>query len=442
MLGHLANERKGAYVTLWNHLGKVVQSSVDPHVAMKALSEIDANAARKACEDMKALDVDVESTKEIGSILLQALTRLEASGSGDEEATNNAIIKDGLKTMQSTGCKLPSVALDDLQRLMRDLAGQLKKSEVLSLQAALQRTIGPASQQLRAALLEGAAEALNVAGKAVGEGVESVGKGVQRSMRVASEGMEKAGVGLQGAMGKGVEDVEVALKDAVDEAKDAVGEAKDAIDEAKVAVQDGLDEAKKVGEEFKEGGAEAFEQSGKGIRVTAERIYDSPEVKGIIGDGFEEMSDTFKEGRQATTRAMNALAGVTVGSCAAICPLLRLEIFRDFSQTTSLFISGLYDGIRRTGILNFAKGLFGLVYNAVAIDISAALQSPDAIAIGLMILGVCAAISYAFYVWFCFTALNIHDASKEVREVRTLRSTLYLQKIYKEKPINHSSSTL
>ena len=36
----------------------------------------------------------------------------------------------------------------------------------------------------------------------------------------------------------------------------------------------------------------------KNVKVTAGEIYDSPQVQGIIGDGFEKMSESFKTGRK------------------------------------------------------------------------------------------------------------------------------------------------
>ena len=151
-------------------------------------------------------------------------------------------------------------------------------------------------------------------------------------------------------------------------------------------------------------------------RVAAENIYNSPEVQNIIGEGFEHLDEAWTQSRKVMDIAMKALAGITTGGCAAVCPLLRVEIFRDFSQSTSLFFSNMYKDISSSPILAWAKGAFGFLYNLVAIDIPNALQSKEAVQIGIILLISCAVAAYLSYIWFIFSASQVHDASQEIRE--------------------------
>ena len=95
-------------------------------------------------------------------------------------------------------------------------------------------------------------------------------------------------------------------------------------------------------------------------RVAAENIYNSPEVQNVIGEGFEHLDEAWTQSRKVMDLAMKALAGITTGGCAAVCPLLRIEIFRDFSQSTSLFFANMYKDISTSPILAWAKGVFGV----------------------------------------------------------------------------------
>lgn len=95
-------------------------------------------------------------------------------------------------------------------------------------------------------------------------------------------------------------------------------------------------------------------------RVAAENIYNSPEVQNMIGEGFEHLDEAWTQSRKVMDLAMKALAGITTGGCAAVCPLLRIEIFRDFSQSTSLFFSNMYQEIASSPILAWVKTLFGV----------------------------------------------------------------------------------
>ena len=80
----------------------------------------------------------------------------------------------------------------------------------------------------------------------------------------------------------------------------------------------------------------------------------------MIGEGFEHLDEAWTQSRKVMDLAMKALAGITTGGCAAICPLLRIEIFRDFSQSTSLFFSNMYNDIAASPILAWVKTLFGV----------------------------------------------------------------------------------
>jgi len=45
------------------------------------------------------------------------------------------------------------------------------------------------------------------------------------------------------------------------------------------------------------------------------------------------------------SKLLKVAQGIDVASCGALCPLLKIEIFRDFMQVVGLFFSQLYAGI-------------------------------------------------------------------------------------------------
>ena len=158
-----------------------------------------------------------------------------------------------------------------------------------------------------------------------------------------------------------------------------------------------------------------------GVKVVGD-IYNSREVQDIIGESFEEIEDAFSQSRESLENAMKALAGISVGGCAASCPLLQLEIFRDFAQMISLFFTNLYHDVATSPWLQSAKAFFGGIANFIAIDLAAALQSEEAVMIGLIVLLSAISIAYICYIWFACKSMHMHDASKEIRDGHEAKS--------------------
>ena len=153
------------------------------------------------------------------------------------------------------------------------------------------------------------------------------------------------------------------------------------------------------------------------LRVGAAEARDmanAVDFEQMAGDSFDDIDDAYTQSREATQAAMKALAGLGATSCAASCPLLRIEICRDFLQSTSLFFTHLYADVAEAPVVAGAKAFFGGIANVVAVDVAAAVQSEEMALAGLVVLAVAVALAYAFYAWLVW-ARSLHDASDEIR---------------------------
>jgi len=167
------------------------------------------------------------------------------------------------------------------------------------------------------------------------------------------------------------------------------------------------------------------------IVSTVEDIYDAEVIQGVIGDSFDGIEETYIQSRDAIRAAMNGLIGIGIGGCggrcAESCPLLRIEIFRDFAQTISLFFSNLYTEIE-SQMTKFAKVIFGGVSNLVAIDVAEALQSEAFVTIGLYILLVAASVSFILCAFVLYKSIYGHQSKNEIRDGHEARTWTEIEK--------------
>ena len=199
----------------------------------------------------------------------------------------------------------------------------------------------------------------------------------------------------------------------------AIKDGRELAQESLPVITAALDTLGEVGEDATEaiGSAVAVTvDATKKATVTAAEIYNSDAVQDIIGAGFGEIDDAIGQSREGIQTALNALAGFTAGGCAAFCPLIRFEIFRDFWQTISLFFTNFFADVSEAPWLESAKGIFGGIGNFMAIDVAAALQSEEAVKIGIIVLILVAVVMYIAYVWFAISAQYMHSTENEIRE--------------------------
>ena len=72
---------------------------------------------------------------------------------------------------------------------------------------------------------------------------------------------------------------------------------------------------------------------------------------------------------------------MSVDACEKIIPLLRFEIFRDFSQIIGVIFAGCYIDV--SGPMAAAKGFFGGIASLITIDFGTAFQSEEAVLVGV-----------------------------------------------------------
>jgi hypothetical protein len=145
------------------------------------------------------------------------------------------------------------------------------------------------------------------------------------------------------------------------------------------------------------------------------------DVTNVLGDGFGKLDSSYIADMSKAKKEVMAIAGIASKGCLAVIPLLRLEIFRDFSQIVSLFFANSYSEV--SGLLKGAKNFFGGIANFLTFDYAAALQSPSAIRIGIIVLIIIAILLIFGYLWvYWVTSKLSSETGDKVREGHEAKS--------------------
>ncbi|POM73119.1 Hypothetical protein PHPALM_10062 [Phytophthora palmivora] len=171
--------------------------------------------------------------------------------------------------------------------------------------------------------------------------------------------------------------------------------------------------------------------------VEAHKVFDSPFSKVITDKGLGGLDGVFGQSRESVDAALDALRGVGLAGAgtvtaflarAALPPLLRLEIARDYFQTVGLFFSGLYtsalnyieDHHIATDMSRFLNGVRS-IYDVASINVlqvveNASISRDFMIEISMWVLITAVGVVYLSYPWFVFSGRHLHRRDDEVRQ--------------------------
>lgn len=145
------------------------------------------------------------------------------------------------------------------------------------------------------------------------------------------------------------------------------------------------------------------------------------DVTNVLGDGFGKLDASYIADMGKAKKEIMAIAGIASKGCLAVLPLLRLEIFRDFSQIVSLFFANSYSDV--SGLLKGAKNFFGGISNFLTFDYAAALQSPSAIRVGIFVMIIIAILLIFGYIWVYWVTNKLSsETGDKVREGHEAKS--------------------
>ena len=90
-----------------------------------------------------------------------------------------------------------------------------------------------------------------------------------------------------------------------------------------------------------------------------------------------EISSLYTSDMIEAKEEMMKVAGLLSDSCEQIIPLLKLEIFRDFSQIISVVFASVF--VEVSGFMKDAKDTLGAIASSIAIDLGEAFRSFSAV---------------------------------------------------------------
>ena len=112
---------------------------------------------------------------------------------------------------------------------------------------------------------------------------------------------------------------------------------------------------------------------------------------------FNNFADKYKADIMETREQILRISGISIDACTKLLPLLRLEIFRDFSQIISVVFASVYIDV--SGAMRTASRWLGAIASSIAIDFGQAFRSPAAIQAGVIIALVCAVLTLLMFIW-------------------------------------------
>ena len=145
----------------------------------------------------------------------------------------------------------------------------------------------------------------------------------------------------------------------------------------------------------------------------ASDFINNPETQAFIGEGFGELDKAYTMSVTEAKEGIMIASGLPSDRCLAIIPLLRIEIFRDFSQLMGVVFGSAYSGAE--GLMHATVSAFGGAFNIFTLNLGTAFQTETAAIIGFLIAFVLGMLSILLYVWLvCFSGVACM-AEDEVR---------------------------
>ena len=139
----------------------------------------------------------------------------------------------------------------------------------------------------------------------------------------------------------------------------------------------------------------------------------------IASVDFGEIGDMYKSDLMSAKEDLMRITGMAADACAKVLPLLRLEIFRDFSQIMSVVFGAAYTTV--TGLMKDAKKWLGGIASIIAIDLGEAFRSDTAVLIGVILAIAFAFLTLASFIWMvCFSGIS----KMKMNSVRTGHETV------------------
>ena len=145
----------------------------------------------------------------------------------------------------------------------------------------------------------------------------------------------------------------------------------------------------------------------------ASDFINNPETQAIIGEGFGELDKAYSMSVTEAKEGMMIASGLASAGCLAIIPLLRIEIFRDFSQLMGVVFGSAYSGAE--GLMYATVSAFGGAFNIFTLNLGTAFQTETAATIGFIIVFVLGILSILLYVWLVSFSGVANMAEDEVR---------------------------
>ena len=144
-------------------------------------------------------------------------------------------------------------------------------------------------------------------------------------------------------------------------------------------------------------GAQAAADGAQAAYGAASDFITNPDTQALIGEGFGELDKAYSMSVTEAKEGMMIASGLASAGCLAIIPLLRVEIFRDFSQLMGVVFGSAYSGAE--GLMYATVSAFGGVFNIFTLNLGTAFQTETAAIIGFLIAFVLGMLSILLYVW-------------------------------------------
>jgi hypothetical protein len=284
------------------------------------------------------------------------------------------------------------------------------------------------------------------AGEFAGEAADAAQQGAEAAYEVGQDGAEyvaKNAPGAAAAAGEFAGEAADGAADAAAIAASAAGQAGEAIGDAGSAVAEGASDAYNS-----ETGQAIVSGAGKAAGVVAEGAEKGAELAGqaastawkaapgvaedtakILSEGFGVVEPAFSMGADEAKKAFNAAAGLASAGCMALVPLLRVEIFRDFSQVMGVVFASAFRGAE--GAAAAAANSFGRVYSFFALDFANAMRSKEAVIFGIVLVVILAVACIIGYLWMVFFSGITKMAAED--KVRMGNEAISFSQMAKEK---------
>ncbi len=253
--------------------------------------------------------------------------------------------------------------------------------------------VGDAAQQGGDAAVSAAKSGANyVSGSSAADSAPADGGNVPSGGGAAIAGARKGGQAAYGAAEDGAAAVGDAAAQGGAAAANAAGQAADAANAAANS-----DEAKAAADMAAKG-ASAAAKGASAAAAAAPGI--AADTAKIVGEGFGVVEDVYSMSVDEASEKMKIVSGLLQAGCAALIPLIRVEILRDFMQMMSVVFSTCFRGAKGAAFATYA--FFGSLCNIVAINFGAIAGSKEAEIFGIVIVVVIALMCLGGYVWMIY----------------------------------------